>query len=761
MRLRTTLLALLLVSSLNASSSPRLAKFGNSKGVSAEEYGNGVTAFYARKIDKAAKTLLRRPGPASYHAGRMLMEFRRPVMNKVKAQGVVSYDQFMVIVNATIATALEDRINDLLGRLENAEDVEFIMQHIEDLSALAREYMSTSFREYEKSIQPPEIVQPVAVKPAGPLRIANPASVGEYPSVSRSFAPTPESPKPPRSHAKKWQKAEFIDELIEELNNKLFPRTDILYELQEQLGPSLNVFIQSFESFPRLLAVSGFKIRLIDLGSSFEQILADLQEFFELTLVQPMMERVEQFRSFESQNDWVADMIEQRLSTLRSTYQELCRVTLTKYFQGSHQQSQLNLEQLKASRQQLSTAMDDDEEEFGSEQFNISSVEDYMKLATRLDIDPSQPELLMSNENSRKLKKLGIDIGDPAFQSFINDVTMHLAAESDDDEDEEDEPLVFNILPRTTSPRREPAPATLKGTSARRYSNNVSIVKRLRAELDKPQFVSQMTAAVAKALPEQEELAEGYVGVILDAVADLLNQDLPLSDPETKSRAPPTMKKLVQRTVSAACASFDEMLFQEPLYGPQVAEEILKFLGSVTFVRDEKAQAVANWNLTLSRDEAESENTSGSSVKPSPLQKTPGSVKFSESPFVKDFDHKSPASFVGLFEGEIEAEEQVSLSTGSSEPQYRQLTYNIDNYPVFPFEHPQDLLERPAFLTETADYLHQNGETLGLQLQNRLDSLEAAMSEFLDTKFVDTEMNVRDEIHEHYRAVAKHLFNKK
>lgn len=757
MRLSSTVLILLLsVSILEASkNSPheitdKLNLFSYYK-----DLGDCVNSVYHRKFVQLSRHF---PGhPKAHQEVRQLFgNFIRGAKVPFAGQTKMEKQIFMHYVNNHVDNLIR-RLSDLKGEWLNRGD-EYVLSicHLSDIEDKLMEtvtnIMTSAYDEYCSLQKEAEFIRPIAVKPvlkedssSGLLQleilsskfdpksdIFSPLSLNfepspvaselSMPSFDFSFVGTPAAAASAPTSLKKPSETKWpVDEFRNALRHTLETEWQYAFEGLADL-PQCSHLLDNIHAFPEKLFSA-----TIDFSGSFDKIMTALNSLLEQLVRDDAFLTVSARMDFDS--EMYTDIVNMVYPEVVQQFYTICSKVLSKYFVNNQ------------STGKATPLMDVDFSDFElvplpietelNDYIPLDGFDNYLRLASRIGIDHREPKSLMEEKNIAKLRQYGYDIWDPAFQNFLNDACMHLAASENNE----------NIPP---APPLSPKPRKAKHSTSvqRRLERNLAIIAQLKALLDQPEFVSDFQKALIGEAGDAD-MAELFADQISQSLSDLVTADWNCFEPTPSSPKPRYMHLIIKEAIELKCREISDTMGCEEL-GARMATEANTFIGARIFPRDEKSSAVSSWHASYD----EMDSNQGHHARPvSPIQLIPsaasgsGKVTFSDEKYIKDFDHRSPPMAI--------SDESIAEPVTSA-PAYRPITYNQENCPEFPFDTPNDVMARPAYLTETADYLRQHGETRELHLDARIDAADVALSNVIDEGLPESSVEVRDAVHQLY-----------
>ncbi len=523
-----------------------------------------------------------------------------------------------------------------------------------------------------------------------------------------------------------WPVSSFLLELTKRLSQDLLPNDDIIFG-----HDSFEPIIALLRSLSQEILDAANTGRLRFAGS-FSEVLQELVDFFYNQVYLPLRQSGDlEGSDFELLNDVAIHK--------GSLFSAICESVLKQFYDRAPEQ--IETEDFTQLREE----------------------NDYIRLAIRLGIDINTPEELLMARNSEKLANLGINMSDPGFKSFVNEIIMIYDLRRcvlDDGEEENDEnrspvtPVKLSSLPKRASPLRS-SPSRKPSTpdhhilrldsDSRRAKNNSKVVSRLGRILKYEDLVKKGLKRAVSKVVRDPAIQQSYVIVIFSSLEDFVNDSVKFNLIPLGATMPlPAQISMITR-ITEACQEFDQMTLGCPSLGLEVAKEASEWISTKMFVAYSKSRAVENWNLSHSAD-LETPSL-GNTPQFSPLQLSPESQaspspQKGQSPVKKasfgpdqicEFCWKSSPNSIGeSWVGNVPSDDDYDPSS---------LVH------PFPFNGTDRLalLANPVHLRDTAEHFHKYGNTDELKLNRRKIILVKAINSLKDD-FADTDSTIRAQI---------------
>ena len=541
-------------------------------------------------------------------------------------------------------------------------------------------------------IAPPISSEPF-LQPFAPFKLPQQTTLSFPENVDFSSIPVPRQPlttvpAPLPSNGPAWSIDSFLDELNNRLDSEFLPVDDFvccyptLHEILSRLSETLIIAAANND---------------FDFKETQEVILKQLQNFFVNQTIVPLRQMMQ-----GSNDDGLFQEMLEVLYNKNCHFSKLCEEALQKHYSVPVVQPSFEV-------------TDDDREQFSC----LQDEEDYTRLAVRIGIDIHKPEELLHAKSVPKLAALGIDIGDPEFQNFVNQMIVFYAGTEQSDDVDVEGSNVFLNAPQPSRP-------------AHKYSfKNAKVAKKLKVLLSTPEFTAQLKQILRQAV-EISELAEAYLEIVTGALRKFV------SGPEFYNAIPPGALEPPQANISVAaalnkaCLDFDlEMLGCES-FGPEVAKRVSAWLSSTLFADEFKSAAVAKWNQSHSL-----------STSPESLASLSNSGRERKASFGAD----QVKEFAWLSSPEALSSDEASAAPPSG------LTFSSTEVPPFPYKNPEAALTVPEYMRYTRDYVLQHGDSEKFQLKRRLGTIARALPAHLESAFADADEVTRQQILATYQSI--------
>lgn len=487
--------------------------------------------------------------------------------------------------------------------------------------------------------------------------------------------------------------------------------------------PQCSYLLKNIHAFPQRLTGAG-----IDYNGTFDEIMASLNLLLELYVREDAYLAVSTQMEFDP--EMYTDIFNMVYPEVFQQYYTICSRTLLKYFPA------------KQTTGKDSSSMDVDLSDYEmvstpeevplNDHIPLSGYNNYLLLAARVGIDYRDPMSFMEDKYAATLRKYGYDIGSPEFQNFLNEACMRLAV-TDTENDETLPPAI------PLDGRLESSPPKPSISIQSRLERNSSIIAQLRMLLDAPGFLNEFKLALVGETGDEDK-AELYADQISLILSDLVTADRSSFKPTPSSPTLRYMHLIIKEAVELKCDEISgTMCFDE--LSVRVSAAAYNFIVARIFPSVEKASADASSALSSAGADT------FSPIKHFPSSPVAGSrmVTFSDEQTVENFDDRSLS-------------DKTITEPVTSASDYRLIAYNEENVPEFPFNAPNNVMVRPAYITETADYLCQHGETSELHLDQRIKVVDLALSIFIEENLSAASIELRDSVYQLYFKLIEDAF---